>query len=64
MWIAINAYNKDVQNELEMKHLTIERDDLNYVYVRDFDELKERLADVVEELEKKYGKFEFKVFDV
>lgn len=64
MWIAINAYNKDVQNELEMKHLTIERDGLNYVYVRDFDELKERLADVVEELEKKYGKFEFKVFDV
>jgi len=64
MWIAINAYNKDVQNELEMKHLTIERDGLNYVYVRDFDELKERLADVVEELEKKYGKFEFKVFGV
>lgn len=64
MWIAINAYNKDVQNELEMKHLTIERDGMNYVYVRDFDELKERLADVVEELEKKYGKFEFKVFGV
>lgn len=64
MWIAINAYNKDVQNELEMKHLTIERDGLNYVYVRDFDDLKERLADVIEELEKKYGKFEFKVFGV
>lgn len=64
MWIAINAYNKDVQNELEMKHLTIERDGMNYVYVRDFDDLKERLADVIEELEKKYGKFEFKVFGV